>query len=251
MVPRAEHWWLAASKRRRNMLVHIVSASAASCASALLRVPCDVLKHRVQAYMYTNVWQAAQAVWAQQGLRGFYCGFGATLMRDVPEMTIQFTVYEALRKAGEDAAAKRGAKGTAATHPLLLGGVAGATAALFSTPLDVIKTQLQCNGFATPMAALQSVVQSRGPMGLMAGLGPRVAQTALMSALFFTCYEVFKHQLAQHRAQQAAACRVAVVEPAGAHHAHAHRGTRTKSAAGVRAHRPQAKQMMLDAAEPL
>jgi len=188
------------NKDRRDMVAHMVSASTAAVASALVRVPSDVLKHRVQAYVFTDVWQAAASVWQKQGLRGLYCGFGATLLRDVPEMTIQFSVYEALRKAGEQHPGQ-----TAMSHPMLLGGVAGATAAVFTTPLDVVKTQLQCQGACgTPMAALQHVLSTRGPAGFVAGMGPRVLQTTLLSAIFFTCYDAFKRRLAQHRAVAAA-----------------------------------------------
>lgn len=39
--------------------------------------------------MYRDMWQAAKATYAAGGVRGLYCGFGATLLRDVPEMAIQ------------------------------------------------------------------------------------------------------------------------------------------------------------------
>lgn len=151
-------------------------------------------------------------MWRAQGIRGLYCGFGATLLRDVPEMTIQFSVYEALRKAvtgGEESdgsenseGGKEGGRWVApawASHPLLLGGIAGAAAATITTPLDVIKTQLQCQGVCSVSAAVQHLLATRGVAGLTAGMGARVLQTTILSATFFALYEAFKQRLAASR----------------------------------------------------
>ncbi len=65
------------------MVTRAVSSSTAAMVSAFFRVPADVLKHRVQAYVYPSVAQAARTIMLRQGVRGFYAGFGATLLRDV------------------------------------------------------------------------------------------------------------------------------------------------------------------------
>ena len=38
-------------------------------------------------------------------------------------------------------------------------------------------------------------VRDKGPAGLFTGMGPRVTQTALMSAVFFSLFEFWKGQL--------------------------------------------------------
>ena len=62
--------------------------------SALVRVPTDTLKHRVQAYLHQDIFEAARTICKSSGVRGLYRGFWPTLMRDVPEIAIQFTLYE-------------------------------------------------------------------------------------------------------------------------------------------------------------
>lgn len=111
-------------------------------------------------------------------------------------------MYEALRHALTQQTQQQGRSSTTQPHPLLLGGAAGAVAAVFTTPLDVLKTQLQCQGVCNVRAALQGVLQSRGIAGLTAGMGPRVLQTTLQSAAFFALYEAFKRELALQRVRQ-------------------------------------------------
>ena len=41
--------------------------------------------------------QGARSILATQGIRGLYHGLLPTLLRDVPELTLQFSLYEALR----------------------------------------------------------------------------------------------------------------------------------------------------------
>lgn len=109
----------------------------------------------------------------------FYAGFGATLLRDVPEMVIQFSVYEQLSKALDQWQAGQeqhrgssgGGRGRGSTQHMVLGGAAGAVAALLTTPLDVIKTQMQCEGAKSVPQALSQVLACRGAGGLFAGKG--------------------------------------------------------------------------------
>jgi hypothetical protein len=77
--------------------VHVVSASMGTIVASIVRVPADTLKHRVQAYMHPNVFEAFRSVVTAEGIGGLYKGFWPTLLRDVPEIAIQFGVYEKLR----------------------------------------------------------------------------------------------------------------------------------------------------------
>jgi len=144
---------------------------------------------QVQAYLYKDTGSALKSIWMTSGLAGFYKGLAPTLLRDVPEVAIQFTVYEALRKGVQRG--RQGEKKLQTYEHLVLGGAAGAVAAGFTMPLDFIKTRVQC-GASSASALLREVVREKGVQGLFVGVGPRVAQTSIMSALFFTLFECCK-----------------------------------------------------------
>lgn len=70
-------------------IAHVCSAAFGAILSTIVRVPSDVIKHKVQAYKYANELEALTDIWAKQGVKGFYKGLGATMVRDVPELIIQ------------------------------------------------------------------------------------------------------------------------------------------------------------------
>eukprot|EP00884_Botryococcus_braunii_P023366 jgi/Botrbrau1/9713/Bobra.0388s0008.3 len=77
------------ARKQSQAVTHILSASAGAILSALIRVPTDTLKHRVQAYVLPNVWQGAKLLVKKEGFAGLYSGFMPTLLRDVPELALQ------------------------------------------------------------------------------------------------------------------------------------------------------------------
>lgn len=170
-------------------LSHVMAASTGAVVSALVRVPGDTLKHRVQAYFHPNCWAALQAIVREEGVAGLYKGFSATLIRDVPEIAIQFTAYEAFRRA---VVRRRGEEKLPTYEHLLLGGAAGALAASCTMPLDYIKTVVQCGRPEPIFQVLQNTLAAEGPRGLFKGMGPRVLMTTTMSAAFFGLFEFWK-----------------------------------------------------------
>mgnify|MGYP002477660670 CR=1 FL=1 len=54
-----------------------------SQAACLVRVPTEVVKQRAQTAAASSSLDVARQVWAREGLRGFYRGFGSTVAREV------------------------------------------------------------------------------------------------------------------------------------------------------------------------
>jgi solute carrier family 25 phosphate transporter 3 len=52
---------------------------------------------QVYPLQYPGLWTGAQRVWAQQGVRGFFCGFGPTALTYGSQTFIKFGLYEALK----------------------------------------------------------------------------------------------------------------------------------------------------------
>ncbi len=82
-------------------VVHMLSASAGEVVACLARVPTEVIKQRFQASIYTmetrSLMSSILEVYGKEGIRGFYAGYGITIMREIPFSFIQFPLYEALK----------------------------------------------------------------------------------------------------------------------------------------------------------
>ena len=156
-----------------DWISHMAAAAGSAVVSALPRVPGDTIRHRVQAYLHPNSFRAVPQLLKAKGLPGFYSGFRPTLMRDVPEIAIQFAAYECLRSAVQG---RNQGKKLATWQHLLLGGLSGALAACTTMPIDVLKTQMQCSSGAQAGSlriackAMQHTLAEKGPTALFTGL---------------------------------------------------------------------------------
>ena len=52
------------------------------------------LRQQIHCSLLMSGMQATQTIYRSRGLGGFYAGLLPTLLRDVPEIAIQFTLYE-------------------------------------------------------------------------------------------------------------------------------------------------------------
>lgn len=80
------------------------------------------------------------------------------------------------------------------------GGAAGALASAVTTPLDVIKTRLQCQGVCgadryangSVLAAARTIIQREGPLALLKGMRPRMLFHTPAAAICWSTYEAGK-----------------------------------------------------------
>lgn len=148
-------------------IFHCTSASLATLASAFLRVPSDVLKHRVQARVYPSFSSAATGIIRSKGPMGCYAGFSATLLRDIPETAIQFALFAKLKQHFcSDSNCTSSSKESLPCQMMLLGGAAGVASSFVCTPLDVIKTKLQCGSSRSIIGAVGSGRGERHPRAI-------------------------------------------------------------------------------------
>jgi len=86
---------------------------------------------------------------------------------------------------------------SSAAQMLAVGGVSGCTAAMFTTPFDVVKTRLQTQvalggalRYRGLVAMFRGIVTEEGAAGLYRGLAPRLLIYMTQGALFFASYEL-------------------------------------------------------------
>ena len=177
---------------RRAAAVHMAAASLGEVVACLVRVPTENVKQKLQAGHYARTGETVRAIARAGVLRGFYAGYGTTVLREIPFSVIQFPLYEINKRF------VRRWKGGVDPSPFeaaLCGSAAGGIAAAATTPVDVVKTRLMLGADAQgvpykgTVETFRRVVAEGGPRALFAGVVPRTGWIMVGGAVFFGVYE--------------------------------------------------------------
>ncbi|KAG5654078.1 hypothetical protein H0H81_007492 [Sphagnurus paluster] len=128
---------------------------------------------------------------AAQGILSLWRGLGPTLWRDVPFSGLYWASYEAWKRAF----ARQGHEG--AWVAFISGAVSGTSAALVTSPFDVLKTRQQAllmspagaGSVSSSIPFLLRIVQTEGIHALYAGIMPRIAKIAPACGIMIACFE--------------------------------------------------------------
>ncbi|XP_009387935.2 uncharacterized protein LOC103974761 isoform X2 [Musa acuminata AAA Group] len=177
-----------------HSFAHCIAGGCSSIATSFVFTPSERIKQQMQVgSQYQNCWNAFVGCLEKGGLPSLYAGWRAVLCRNIPHSIIKFYTYESLKQLSS-----KPEGGLSTLQTLLCGGLAGSTAALFTTPFDVVKTKLQTQAPGTLRKyngvghALQEIARQEGLRGLYRGLTPRLAMYVSQGAIFFASYEFLK-----------------------------------------------------------
>lgn len=153
-----------------------------------MRIPCEVLKQRLQAGLFNNVGEALVGTWQQDGLKGFFRGTGATLCREVPFYVAGMGLYAESKKGVQKLLGRE----LEAWETIAVGALSGGLAAVVTTPFDVMKTRMMtAQGRSVSMSIVAfSILRHEGPLGLFKGAVPRFFWIAPLGAMNFAGYEL-------------------------------------------------------------
>jgi len=122
----------------------LAAGATAGGSQVLVTNPLEIVKIRLQTATETGETTNAVKVVRELGFKGMYKGASACFLRDIPFSFIYFPCYSALKYQFLNIKAFVSKDGTLNQFGWLLAGMgAGAPAAYFTTPADVIKTRLQ------------------------------------------------------------------------------------------------------------
>lgn len=189
---------------------HLGTAAAgalATIASDCFNVPFDTIKQRLQVAHspYKGMSDCLTSMVRQEGFGSLFRSLPTTILMNVPFTAIHFSIYEAGKRALEDAGLPGGLQ-----VELLAGSIAGGVAAAVTTPLDVVKTRLQLCGVhagldshsgqppraSTLVPMVRQMVREEGILSLLRGIQPRVLFHTPSAAICWGTYETFKRLLA-------------------------------------------------------
>ncbi|KDR85053.1 hypothetical protein GALMADRAFT_233661 [Galerina marginata CBS 339.88] len=126
----------------------------------------------------------------QNGFVSLWRGLGPTLLRDVPFSGFYWASYEAWKRNF----LKHGYQG--AWVAFISGAVSGTSAALITSPFDVLKTRRQALVMSTSnhhvtrtLPLLLQIMRTEGASALFAGITPRIAKIAPACGIMISCFE--------------------------------------------------------------
>ncbi|XP_060175949.1 uncharacterized protein LOC132606449 [Lycium barbarum] len=190
-----------------NSAAHAISGVFATTASDAVFTPMDTVKQRLQLSdsPYKGVLDCIKRVLKEEGFKAFFASYKTTVLMNAPYTAVHFATYEAA-KLGLSGVSPENASDERLIVHATAGAAAGASAALVTTPLDVVKTQLQCQGICgcdrfksgSIGDVFRIVVKKDGYTGLMRGWMPRMLFHAPAAAICWSTYEAAKAFFQEH-----------------------------------------------------
>ena len=187
-----------------NGLATTLAGAAAGVTSTVTCFPLEVLRTRLACSSeYRNLVHAAVDISRKEGPRAFFGGLGPSLAGVIPYAGANLGMYDGMRWAytratGEERVPKEAA--------LIIGAVAGVSAATFTFPLEVVRRRMMMGAkYANTLAALGSISATEGTGALFKGCVLNWVKLAPSAGLSFYFYEVAKDGLGLNEAPAPAA----------------------------------------------
>ncbi|KAL8129861.1 hypothetical protein V2J09_019016 [Rumex salicifolius] len=184
-----------------NPLAHALSGICATVMSDAVFTPMDVVKQRLQlsggpGVGYRGVWDCVTRILKEEGVGAFYASYRTTVIMNAPFTAVHFASYEAAKRGLTEISPESASDERLVVHATA-GAAAGALAAVVTTPLDVVKTQLQCQGMCgcdrftngSIQDVFKTIIKKDGYRGLMRGWIPRMLFHAPAAAICWSTYE--------------------------------------------------------------
>ncbi|KAF8168041.1 mitochondrial carrier domain-containing protein [Crassisporium funariophilum] len=179
-------------------LVPLVAGTLARSAITSIASPLELIRTNLQStplhpdnpHTLRSVLTSVRSMVRANGFQCLWRGLGPTLWRDVPFSGIYWASYETWKKSFQ----KRGHEG--AWVAFISGAVSGTSAALITSPFDVLKTRRQAlimspttHNISSSIPLLLNIVRTEGSSALFAGIIPRIVKIAPACGIMISCFE--------------------------------------------------------------
>ena len=161
-----------------------VAAALSFFASSLVMVPGELIKMRLQIGRYTSLGHGVASIYASAGLLGFYEGFWAVCLREIPYTMLELGLYETMQAFARRARAKTELN---AVEKAVCATVTGTATGWLTNPLDLVKTRLMAGSRDGGLVACFRSVQEEG--GLFKGAGARATSMLISFPIYFALYD--------------------------------------------------------------
>ncbi|GMH35620.1 hypothetical protein BSKO_03488 [Bryopsis sp. KO-2023] len=170
-----------------------------------VRIPCEVLKQRLQVGSHDNAQEALATALRVDGPKGLFRGTAATLAREVPFYMFGMMFYQVLKKVFRGEMFGGEGRDLKPWQTVMVGALSGAMGAIVTTPADVLKTRIMTAEVGSKVAASQiliDILKAEGIPALFKGCLPRAVWIAPLGAMNFAGYELAKNALTKDQREQ-------------------------------------------------
>lgn len=185
-----------------GLLRTVAAASFAGITSTVVCFPLEAIRTRL-ATQYCSIGGGVAGCMSQVveagGARALYRGLGASVLGVIPYSGIKLSTYDRLKRGYQTWAESERVQPLAT---LVMGAVAGATAATACFPLEVVRRRAMSGFCATdstnPLVTIANLVAEGGLKSLYRGVGMNFVKVVPMAGATFVTYELVLNALAKY-----------------------------------------------------
>ncbi|ELU44847.1 inorganic phosphate transporter [Rhizoctonia solani AG-1 IA] len=189
--------------RENRQAIYLASSGIAEFFADIALCPLEATRIRLvsQPTFANGLLGGFARIAKEEGLRGFYSGFGPILFKQVPYTMAKFAVYEVVFEKAVQATGKPKSElstGTLSALNLGSGLMAGFAAAVISQPADTLLSKInKTKGLPGESISSRLIKMARdlGPGGLFTGMGARLVMIGTLTAGQFAIYSDIKRVL--------------------------------------------------------
>lgn len=185
-----------------SMYENLLAGVLARALVGYITMPVTVLKVRYEStlYQYRSLTEATKDIYAKEGIKGFFRGFGPTCLRDAPYAGLYVLLYERSKivvpKLLPKSMIRQDSQGSYTTYTsTIVNALSAVFSASFATtitaPFDTIKTrmQLEPTKFTSFLRTFVVISKEESVLQLFSGLSMRLARKALSAGIAWGIYE--------------------------------------------------------------
>lgn len=183
--------------------VRFVSGAIAGATATLSCYPLDLIRTRLATQLNSNVVyggivDAFKKIVKKEGIVGLYHGVGTTLCVSVPNLALNFTIYEATKEGILKYHGDKEHLGV--MDALVCGAVAGIASSCTTFPIDVIRRRMQLCGMYSKQSSnailmAKTLYMEQGVRGFYRGLAPELIKVVPMVGITFGAFDQIKRLL--------------------------------------------------------
>jgi solute carrier family 25 (mitochondrial S-adenosylmethionine transporter), member 26 len=178
-----------------KLMERIFISSVATFPQNSIKIPFENVKQKMQTSSGMSRAEIIVNILKYQGVKGFFIGGNAQLLRELPYNAIQMSVFELSREMYHSNPLVHIGNFDEATLSAVSGFIACGIAALLTQPADVIKTKIMANDESLRENAVvessnvgtivRNIYEKEGLKGFFVGLLPRLALVSIGGMIYF------------------------------------------------------------------